>query len=617
MTEFHFTRFPGSAAGEELQVRLVRGRLPLVEVPDTWWGTIGKVTGRRCDHAGNCAEAIKADLQVLKVTKKYVSGKYVADFNGRNLEGQFSVKYRQKRPLCICECKDVNPWLEWSLMKSAAKSELFSKLPSVDTLVRASSLAPLVTSHGSAAVTDAVRIVLSRLREEVCDSRMDERSLDLALGGLSAAVERQLRQSLGYSLLPLINATGVILHTNLGRAPLAAAALDRVRVTAGSYSNLEFDLSTGERGKRDVHLDRLFQKLLDDVLPSFARLDGRGRPSLRGSEPTISTAISTIVVNNNAAAVLLALNSLAEGGEVIVSRGELVEIGGSFRIPDVMSRSNATLREVGTTNRTRIADYERAINDRTRLLLRVHRSNFEITGFTEQPALDELVALARRRNLPLMEDLGSGALFDLRSVGINDEPGVLDSLRAGVDVVTYSGDKLLGGPQAGLISGRADLVARMRSNSLFRALRVDKLTYAALEATLLAYVKRDHDAVPVLRMMRLSKDEIASRAEKIVSRIESARLNNAQVKSVRLKLELVDGKSVIGGGAAPSAVLPTRLIALTHVDLSDDELSARLRANTPPVIARVEEGRVLLDLRTVFPEQDANLATALASLTET
>jgi L-seryl-tRNA(Ser) seleniumtransferase len=242
-------------------------------------------------------------------------------------------------------------------------------------------------------------------------------------------------------------------------------------------------------------------------------------------------------------------------------------------------------------------------------LLRVHRSNFEITGFTEQPGLDELVALARSRNLPLMEDLGSGALFDLRAVGINDEPGVLDSLRVGVDIVTYSGDKLLGGPQAGLISGHADLVARMRSNSLFRALRVGKLTYAALEATLLAYVKRDHDAVPVLRMLRVSKDEITRRAEEIISSIKSA-----QPKSAPLKIELLDGESVIGGGAAPSAVLPTRLIALTHTHLSADELSARLRANTPPIIARVEEGRVLLDLRTVFPDQDANLSTALASL---
>jgi L-seryl-tRNA(Ser) seleniumtransferase len=499
-------------------------------------------------------------------------------------------------------------------VSTANKSALFQKLPSTDELLRQPDMQALIAREGHSAVAESIRVVLARLRQEIAsgqiaDAQLDEKSLDLALGGLSAAVERQLRQSLGYSLRTLVNATGVILHTNLGRAPLAAAALDHVRATASAYSNLEFDLSAGERGKRDVHVDRLFRKLLDDTLPNCARLDGRGRPSLRGSEQAISTAISTIVVNNNAAAVLLALNSLAEGGEVIVSRGELVEIGGSFRIPDVMSKSSATLREVGTTNRTRVADYERAINDRTRLLLRVHRSNFEITGFTEQPGLDELVALARRRNLPLMEDLGSGALFDLRSVGVNGEPGVLDSLRAGVDIVTYSGDKLLGGPQAGLISGRADLVARMRSNSLFRALRVDKLTYAALEATLLAYVKRDHDAVPVLRMMRLSKDEITRRAEAIAVQVQTA-----QAKPAKLKMGLCDGESVIGGGAAPSAVLPTRLIALTHLDLSADELSARLRASSPPIIARVEQGRVLLDLRTVFPEQDTNLTIALASL---
>jgi L-seryl-tRNA(Ser) seleniumtransferase len=473
----------------------------------------------------------------------------------------------------------------------------------------------LVEREGHSAVAESIRVVLANLRQEIASrqiaddqiagAQLNEKSLDLALGGLSAAVERQLRQSLSYSLRPLVNATGVILHTNLGRAPLAPSAIDHIRATASAYSNLEFDLSTGERGKRDVHVDRLFQKLLTADRTGDRVEAGLGPASAERS----SRAISTIVVNNNAAAVLLALNSLAEGGEVLVSRGELVEIGGSFRIPDVMSKSNATLREVGTTNRTRVADYELAINDRTRLLLRVHRSNFEITGFTEQPGLDELVALARRRNLPLMQDLGSGALLDLRSVGINGEPGVLDSLRAGVDIVTYSGDKLLGGPQAGLISGRADLVARMRSNSLFRALRVDKLTYAALEATLLACVKRDYDAVPVLCMMRLSKDEIARRAEKIVFQVESA-----PVKSAHLKLELQDGESVIGGGAAPSAALPTRLIALTHKDLSADELSARLRASTPPIIARVEEGRVLLDLRTVFPDQDADLATVLASL---
>lgn len=484
-------------------------------------------------------------------------------------------------------------------MSAANKSALFQKLPSTDELLRQPDVQALIEREGHSAVAESIRAVLASLRQEIAGSQLDETSLDLALGGLTGAVERQLRESLRYSLLKLVNATGVILHTNLGRAPLAASALDHVRATAGAYSNLEFDLETGERGKRDVHVDRLFQKLLnaDGVEAGLGAASGERRRA----------GISTIVVNNNAAAVLLALNSLAEGGEVIVSRGELVEIGGSFRIPDVMSKSNATLREVGTTNRTRVADYEHAINERTRLLLRVHRSNFEITGFTEQPTLDELVTLARRRNLPLLEDLGSGALFDLRAVGIAGEPGVLDSLRAGVDVVTYSGDKLLGGPQAGLISGRADLVARMGGNSLFRALRVDKLTYAALEATLLVYVKRDHDAIPALRMIRLSKDEIARRAEKIVSSVACAQLK-------RLKLEMLDGESVIGGGAAPSAVLPTRLIALTHVDLSADDLSARLRANSPPVIARAEEGRVLIDLRTVFPEQDANLATALASL---
>jgi L-seryl-tRNA(Ser) seleniumtransferase len=476
-------------------------------------------------------------------------------------------------------------------VSTANKSSLFQKLPSTDELLRRPEVETLIEGEGHAAVAESVRAVLARLRQEIGSGEFNEKSLELALGGLPAAVERHLRQSLSFSLRPVINATGVVLHTNLGRAPLAAAALEHVRDAASAYSNLEFDLARGERGKRDVHVERLFQRILSEVHKE-------------------APAISTIVVNNNAAAVLLALNSLAEGGEVIVSRGELVEIGGSFRIPDVMSKSNATLREVGTTNRTRIGDYDRAINEHTRLLLRVHRSNFEITGFTEQPGLDELVALARRRNVPLLEDLGSGALFDLRSVGVSGEPGVLDSLRAGVDVVTYSGDKLLGGPQAGLISGRADLVARMRSNSLFRALRVDKLTYAALEATLLAYVKRDHDAVPVLRMMRLTKEEIAQRAEAIVSRVESA-------PRQRLKLELVDGESVIGGGAAPSAVLPTRLIAVTHADLSADELNGRLRGHAPPVIARVEDGRVLIDLRTVFPEQDSTLPTVLASLTET
>ena len=470
-------------------------------------------------------------------------------------------------------------------MKSAAKAELFRALPSVDEVLRLPGVAALGSTHGLAALTDGARAVLARLREEIASGLLDESALGFALSGLDDAIETHLRQALRPSLRPVINATGVILHTNLGRAPIAEAALEHACEIAGRFSNLEYDIETGSRGKRDVHVDRLFRSLLN-------------------ADETNSTSVSTIVVNNNAAAVLLALNTLAEGGEVIVSRGELVEIGGSFRIPDVMAKSGATLREVGTTNRTRVADYEKAITERTRLLLRVHRSNFEITGFTEQASTAELVALARLRGLPLMEDLGSGALVDLQNFGISGESTVLDSLLAGVDLVTYSGDKLLGGPQAGLISGRADLVDRMRANSLFRALRVDKLIYAALEATLLAHVKRDHDAIPTLKMMRLTKQEIGNRAELLA----------AEVRSLKLEIEIIDGDSVIGGGAAPSSVLPTRLLAVSSASMGADELAARLRTSDPPVIARVEQGRVLLDLRTVFADQDSLIAAALARI---
>ena len=473
-----------------------------------------------------------------------------------------------------------------------AEAELFRKLPSVDELVRDSLVAGLVAEHGHAAVADACRAVLARLRREISTARLDEKKLALALDGVADAVASEVRHSLSYSLKPVINATGVILHTNLGRAPLAESALEHIREVASSYSNLELDLESGERGKRDVHVDRLFQKLLNDG----------GRTSSGAASFHAGTA--TIVVNNNAAAVLLALNTLGDGGEVIVSRGELVEIGGSFRIPDVMVKSGAMLREVGTTNRSRAADYERAINERTKLLLRVHRSNFEITGFTEQPDLGELVAVSQKHKIPLMEDLGSGALFDLRSLGINNEPGVLESLRLGVDVVTYSGDKLLGGPQAGLISGRQELVTRMRANSLFRALRVDKLTYAALEATILGYVRRDYDTIPALRMMGIGKGEIRKRVEQLVS----------QLKTDKLRCEITTGESLIGGGSAPSAALPTALIAITHQKLSADELATRLRASHPPIMARVDQGRLLLDLRTVFPEEEPLVLHAISNL---
>jgi L-seryl-tRNA(Ser) seleniumtransferase len=459
----------------------------------------------------------------------------------------------------------------------------------VDELLRLPELAALAAREGRVPVTDAARSVLAELRASIGSGKLAAAAIDPAVSGLSAAVERQVQQDLGLSLRSVINATGVILHTNLGRAPLSSAALEHLKETAAGYSNLEFELETGERGKRDIHVDRLFQRLLGT------------RSEAAGSD---SRDVSTIVVNNNAAGVWLALNTLAAGGEAIVSRGELIEIGGSFRIPDVMAQSNAILREVGTTNRTRIGDYERAVNDKTRVLLRVHRSNFEMRGFTEQPPLAELVALSRQCGIPLLEDLGSGAFLDLVSVGVQGEPGVVDSLKAGVDVVTYSGDKLLGGPQCGMLSGRPELIERMRRNSLFRALRVDKLTYSVLEATLLAYVRQDYDAVPALRMLRLSKDAIDKRARKLAERLETR---------PGLSVSVVDGESVIGGGAAPSAVLPTRLVALSGT-WSADQLLSRLRGSNPPVIARVEENRVLLDLRTVSPEQDEEIAKTLARI---
>ena len=469
-------------------------------------------------------------------------------------------------------------------MKARATSELYRKLPSVDEVLRISGVAEHVEREGHAVVTEAARAVLARLRDEIKGGRLDEKGITLAVDGIADVVAREIRRSLEPSLRRVINATGVVLHTNLGRAPLAESALERIAEIAGGYSNLEYQVEAGERGKRDVHVQRLLSRLLSEHMSDVA----------------------TVVVNNNAAAVLIALNTFGEGGEVIVSRGELVEIGGSFRVPDVMAKSGATLREVGTTNRTRIQDYASAIHERTRLLLRVHRSNFQIVGFTEQPSLAELVDLGHEKNIPVMEDLGSGALFDLRSVGIEGEASVGDSLRAGVDVVTYSGDKLLGGPQAGLLSGKAEAVARIRKNPLFRALRVDKLTYAALEATLLAYVRGQHDSIPALRMLRLGAAEIGQRAEAVAAQLKK--------RAPKLKIEVVDGESITGGGSAPGAGLPTRLLAVACADKSADEMAVLLRKHDPPIVARVEEDRLVLDLRTVFPAQDDLIAAALEGI---
>jgi L-seryl-tRNA(Ser) seleniumtransferase len=469
-------------------------------------------------------------------------------------------------------------------LNTSDKSELFRLLPAMDELLRGEDMRVLVAREGHGATVAAARGYLSELRAEVAAGKLDEVHLRAAIETAADNIERRLRESHAYSLRPVINATGVILHTNLGRAPLSREALQHVAEVSQGYSNVELDLETGERGKRDVHVSRLFARVFGEI----------------GRE------VATIVVNNNAAAVLLTLNALAEGGEVIVSRGELVEIGGSFRIPDVMAKSGAVLREVGTTNRTRIADYEQAINERTKLLLRVHRSNFEITGFTEQPSLDELATLGRKHHVPVMEDLGSGDIFDLPSVGVRGEPTIAASLRAGVDVVTFSGDKLLGGPQAGLITGSRELVGKFRKNPLFRALRVDKMFYAALEATLLAYLREDYDSIPALRMMRLTQEQIDERAEHMARRLN--------IGNPRLEVEVVSARSVIGGGSAPGATLPTRALVVSSPDMGADAIAEKLRGWATPIIARVEDGRVLLDLRTVAPEQDAVVVEALANL---
>jgi L-seryl-tRNA(Ser) seleniumtransferase len=392
------------------------------------------------------------------------------------------------------------------------------------------------------------------------------------------------------SLRAVINATGVIVHTNLGRAPLGNRALARVVAVAGGYSTLEYDLAGGTRGRRDVHAEG-----------AICRLTG---------------AEAAVVVNNNAAAALLILAALAAAREVIVSRGELVEIGGGFRIPDVMKQSGATLREVGTTNRTRASDYAAAIGDRTALILRVHPSNFRIEGFTARPSLPELVDLGRRFHVPVAEDLGSGFLrlanaddgAPTRAVAL-DEPAVEDSVAAGVDICCFSGDKLFGGPQSGIVLGRRELVERIRRHPLMRALRVDKMTYAALEATLLEYeAGRSAETVPVRRMLAVTSEAIRRRAEQIVESL-------APVSGWRIALG--PSTSAVGGGSAPGVELPTWVVTLERDDGGADRIAAMLRQLTPPLVARIENDRVLLDLRTVPPEQDAILLEHLRHVTST
>src|SRR6202163_1539878 len=463
---------------------------------------------------------------------------------------------------------------------SAEQAELLRQIPSVDELLAQPRLVALSKRVDRNLVVEVARTVLADLRARIaCDSNWT--ALGLSAASVEELISTEVERILSRSLQPVINATGVILHTNLGRAPLPETVVDEFRRSATQYSNLEYDLEAGARGKRDVHTGELLTRLT-------------------GAE-------AAIVVDNCAAAVLLALAALARGGEVIVSRGELIEIGDGFRIPEIMEQSGAILREVGTTNRTHLADYENAINEKTRVLLRVHPSNFKVTGFTDKPSLEELVNLSQRSGLPLVEDLGSGCLIDLSDYGVS-EPTVRQSIDAGVSVVMFSGDKLLGGPQAGVIAGKKELIARVRRYPLFRALRVDKLPIAALEATLGAYLRAAWDEIPAIRMIRATPQELKRRAENFIRELRP------DLPLDEVEIEITDGASLAGGGSTPSQSLPTKIIRIASARYSATKLEQRLRRAPAgvSVITRVEDDRLILDLRTVFPEQEPLLIKTLA-----
>ena len=427
------------------------------------------------------------------------------------------------------------------------------------------------------------RRLLDDLRDQIASGKHSETTLKSAIHELPNAIEAEMLRIPAFSLRRVINATGVILHTNLGRAPLSRNAIENVSAVAAGYSNLEFDLEQGERGRRDVHVESSLLELFTD---------------LTGAD--LKTTHRAIVVNNCAAATLLGLHALANGKQVIVSRSELVEIGGGFRIPDILEQSGAILREVGTTNRTRAADYSQAISANTGLILRVHQSNFSIEGFVERPSLGELVELGKRSGIPVFEDQGTGLIDVLE--GATTEPTLTASIAAGCSVVAASGDKLLGGPQCGILIGYREPIEKMRKDSLYRALRVDKLSYAALEATLFDYLR--HEPVPVLRMLQATSAEIRHRCELIA----------APMKSDSLIAQVVSVESVIGGGTAPRSKLPGYAIALRHSQLSPEGTLRFLRSLDMPIVGRIEDDWVLLDLRTVEPELDHLVSASLQLL---
>ena len=466
-----------------------------------------------------------------------------------------------------------------------SSEDLYRMLPSVNDLIQAENIRVLLHRRSHEAVLKAIRSILDGLREEIAAGIHTTSSLKQHLEALPISIADELSRAFPFSLRPVINATGVILHTNLGRAPLSKTALDHMVHVAGGYSNLELDLESGERGTRDVHVERLILGLI-------------------GSKTAVGNLTDThraIVVNNCAAATFLALHALASGKEVIVSRGELVEIGGGFRIPEILKASGALLKEVGTTNRTRLADYQDAISSNTGLILRVHQSNFSMEGFVARPALAELVAAGGRAQVAVFEDQGTGLVDALEPYGVQGEATLIDSVASGCDLVAASGDKLLGGPQCGILVGRKDLVERIRRNPLFRALRVDKLTYAALEATLADYLSDSPELIPTVRMLRTESHEIKTRCERIASKLNEPRLD----------VDVVPVQSLIGGGTAPRATLESYALSLRHSSLGVNTLLLALRRLDPPVIGRISDDRVLLDLRTVDPESDAFLVRVL------
>jgi L-seryl-tRNA(Ser) seleniumtransferase len=474
-------------------------------------------------------------------------------------------------------------------MSEPDTAKLLRSLPSVDALLRTETARALRESVGAQHLTQLARAVTDELRTSLQTKSLTEteanggHSRETLLAEAARRLERACRRETSSGLRRVINASGVILHTNLGRAPLSDAARRAIADEAARYCTLEYDTETGGRGRRGARVEQL---LVD----------------LTGAE-------AALVVNNCAAAALLILTALAQGGETIISRGELVEIGGDFRVPDVMTQSGARLVEVGTTNRTRLSDYRRAISEITRLLMRVHPSNYRIVGFTAQPALSELASLAHEAGLPLYEDAGSGALLDLSPYGLAGEPVISASVKDGADVVSFSGDKLLGGAQAGLIVGRRVIIETLRRHPLYRALRADKLALAALEATLEAHRRGASIAeIPALRMLSQTAQEIKDRAESFLSKLREHPV------SATLRAEIIEGQSAIGGGSAPTTHPPTALIALTHEALSAEALDKALRQMTPPVITRTAEGQVLLDLRTVALDEEAALLAALVAL---